>query len=501
MMSSTDAPSPTIEPAAERRAAPSRWLERLMPAKLHQRLTANPAIAKAIAQADSLSAGGDDNSQSLRTAGFAFAVRIASAFIAYVSQVLIARWIGTYDYGIFVWVWTMAIIMGGLVSMGFPSSITRFIPEYQVSDRGGALRGVVFGSRLYPVLMATLVASSTIATLLLVPSLADNIYALPLILAAACLPMLSLGEVQDGVSRGFNWMGLALVPTYLIRPAVILLTMGAALWAGAPATAATALIATISATWVTSITQMIIINRRLTKTVPRVPRQFQSRHWLAISLPILLVDGFFNLLTNVDILIAGLYVPPQQVAIYFAAVKTLALVHFVYFAVKAAVAHRYRRIFEEGDPQKLRRYVQDSVRWTFWPSIAVGAALLIVGQYLIALFGEDFAPAYPLLFILIIGIIARAAVGPSETLLNMVGYQKSCAAVYGVTLLVNIVLNLTLIPLYGITGAAWATTIALIFEAAALYAMVLRRMGFHMVIFARRTAPITTKQEQDHGPV
>ncbi|MEM9732076.1 MAG: lipopolysaccharide biosynthesis protein [Pseudomonadota bacterium] len=500
-MSSTSASSPPADNALKKQAAPSRWLERLLPVKFHQKLTAKPVVAKAMVQADSLWQGGDDNSQSLRTAALAFSVRIASAFIAYVSQVLIARWIGTYDYGIFVWVWTMAIIMGGLVSMGFPSSITRFIPEYQANDRGGALRGVVFGSRLYPVLMASLVAGSTIATLLLVPSLADNIYAMPLILAAACLPMLSLGEVQDGLSRGFNWMGLALVPTYLIRPAVILSAMGMALWAGAPATASTALIATITATWVTSLTQMLIINRRLKKAVPRVPRQFQSRHWLAISLPILLVDGFFNLLTNVDILIAGLYVPPQQVAIYFAAVKTLALVHFVYFAVKAAVAHRYRRIFEEGDPLKLRRYVQDSVRWTFWPSMAVGAALLLVGEHLIALFGEDFTAAYPLLFILIIGIIARAAVGPSETLLNMVGYQKSCAAVYGVTLLVNILLNLTLIPTYGITGAAWATTMALIFEAVALYAMVLRRMGFHMVIFAPQAPLNPVKQEQDHGSV
>lgn len=488
--------------SATRPAFPSRLLRRILPASL----IAKPMVTKGMAQMDAVWRGGDDNSQSLRTAALAFIVRVASAFIAYVSQVLIARWIGTYDYGIFVWVWTMAVIIGGLVSLGFPSSITRFIPEYQVSGESAELRGVVFASRLYTVFGASLMAGITVAALLLVPGLGDNVYAIPLMLAAACLPMLALGQVQDGVARGFNWINLALTPTYLLRPTLILATMAASLWAGAPATATTALIATIAACWVTSMGQWIIINRRLRKTVPRVKRSLKPRHWFAISLPILLVDGFFNLLTNVDILIAGFYVPPQQVAVYFAAVKTLALVHFVYFAVKAAVAHRYSRIFQQGDEARLRSYIHDTVRWTFWPSLLMAGLLLLTGKYLIALFGDDFAPAYPLLFVLVIGIIARSAVGPAETLLNMVGHQKSCAVVYGITLMVNVVLNLTLIPAYGITGAAWATTIAMIFEAGGLYAMVLRRMGLHMIIIAPTPpAPApqaqTPKPEQTHGSV
>ena len=66
----------------------------------------------------------------------------------------------------------------------------------------------------------------------------------------------------------------------------------------------------------------------------------------------------------------------------------------------------------------------------------------------------------------------------------MSGQQNICATVYGITLAVNIVLNLTFIPLFGLYGAAWATTIAMTFEAAALYSIVLRRLGIHMFVFA-----------------
>ena len=72
--------------------------------------------------------------------------------------------------------------------------------------------------------------------------------------------------------------------------------------------------------------------------MPAGPYSYKILAWIGISLPIFLVEGFFNLLTNVDIIIVGQFVPPDQVAVYYAATKTLALVHFVYFSVRAGAA-------------------------------------------------------------------------------------------------------------------------------------------------------------------
>jgi O-antigen/teichoic acid export membrane protein len=68
----------------------------------------------------------------------------------------------------------------------------------------------------------------------------------------------------------------------------------------------------------------------------------------------------------------------------------------------------------------------------------------------------------------------------------MSGEQNMCAAVYAGTLAINIALNFILIPKYGLAGAATATTIALIFEAVALYAAALYRLGVHMFIIPIR---------------
>src|SRR4029078_8656438 len=108
------------------------------------------------------------------------------------------------------------------------------------------------------------------------------------------------------------------------------------------------------------------------------------------ALPIFVVEGFFVLLTNVDIIIVGHLMTPDKVAVYFAAVKTMALVHFVYFSVRAGSAQRFSRYYVAGDTARLAAFVRDTLHWTFWPSVAMVALVLLVGRPLLALFGPSF---------------------------------------------------------------------------------------------------------------
>ncbi|MBL4637728.1 MAG: polysaccharide biosynthesis C-terminal domain-containing protein, partial [Proteobacteria bacterium] len=84
--------------------------------------------------------------------------------------------------------------------------------------------------------------------------------------------------------------------------------------------------------------------------------------------------------------------------------------------------------------------------------------MMALGKYFLMLFGENFTSGASLIWILGLGIVFRASVGPAESVLTMSGQQNTCAIVYVATLLVNIVLNWSLIPHYGLHGAAIATT-------------------------------------------
>jgi O-antigen/teichoic acid export membrane protein len=259
--------------------------------------------------------------------------------------------------------------------------------------------------------------------------------------------------------------------------------MWAAVAMGYAPTAVTAMAATIAATYLTTIGQLLALALRIRNVLGSGPREYQPGVWLAIALPIFIVEGFFNLLTNIDIIIVGYLQAPEQVAIYFAAVKTLALVHFVSFAVRAGSAQRFSQYYAAGDHARLEAFTRDTLHWTFWPSLAMVGVLLLIGKPLLLLFGESFGGGYWLLFILSVGLIFRAAIGSAESLLIMAGQQRICAAIYTVTFILNVVLNFTLIPRYGLAGAAMATSTALVLESLVLYYVTYSRLGIHCSIF------------------
>jgi O-antigen/teichoic acid export membrane protein len=310
----------------------------------------------------------------------------------------------------------------------------------------------------------------------------SNYYLLPLYLGAITLPMLAIGEIQEGLARGFSWADLGLWPTYIIRPLLILAFMAGAVRLGWPASAVTAMAATIVATYLTSIGQLISLERRIRSVLPPGPRLYQPMFWVGIALPIFIVEGFFNLLTNVDIILVGHFMAPDKVAVYFAAVKTLALVHFVYFAVRAGGAQRFSQYHTSGDRARLEAFTRDTLHWTFWPSLAMVILVLIIGRPLLLLFGPEFGSGYPILYVLSIGLLVRASIGPAESLLTMAGQQGICSLIYTATFLVNVALNLLLIPRLGLIGAAIATSTALVIETIALYTVTVTRLGMRCSI-------------------
>jgi O-antigen/teichoic acid export membrane protein len=433
----------------------------------------------------SLFTGNSDHSIARRMAGTAFLIRVASAAAVYLTQVVLARWMGQFEFGIYVYVWTWVLLLGGLAPLGISTAAQRFIPEYIGTDRLDALRGFLGGSRWLSFGLGAVAAGIGVVLVLAFGSLVDSYYLLPLLLACSCLPIFAVSCTQDGIARSYDWIDLALAPGYLARPVLILAVMALAHQLGAPSTATAAMIAAVIALWSTTLLQTFLLDRRLKRQVPPGPRTYEAITWFRIALPIFLVEGFYFLLTYTDILVLQLFVDPTQVATYYAATKTLSLVAFVYFSVSAATAHRFSEYHVSGAQEKLEAFLAKSIHWTFWPSLAVTVALLAFGKPILSLFGAGFTEGYPLLFVLAVGLMARATVGPVERLLNMVGEQRACAMVYAVAFAVNLVLCVALARWYGALGAAIATSAAMMLESFLLFAVTKRRLGLHVFVWRR----------------
>jgi len=420
--------------------------------------------------------GHNEGSAAKRMAGAAFAIRVVSAGILYAGQVLLARWMGRFEFGIYVYAWAWVGFIGMAAPLGIAYSAQRFIPEYRTRGDFDGLRGFLAGSRVICLGLGFAAGTAMAGAVLALGDRMPDYYVAPLLLAAVTLPIFTVSSVQDSVARAFNWIGLALVPGFVSHPLLLLAATCALYLAGVMVTATTALAIACVAFLAVVLVQGALLKRRFAASVPPGRRRYEPLYWLRTALPLFLVDSFFLMLTYVDTLILQLFVGPGEIAIYYSATKTLALVNFIYFAVAAASAHRFSEYHVAGDHDRLARLLADAMRWTFWPSLAIGIMLLALGRPILGLFGPGFVDGYPLMCIMLVGLLARAAMGPSERLLNMIGEQKICAAIYGTAFVVNLSLCIALIPHFGLFGAAAATATAVMTESALLFVVVRRRL-------------------------
>jgi O-antigen/teichoic acid export membrane protein len=452
--------------------------DRILPAVISRRLR---PVAEKI---DNILFSRDNAAVAQRITVFAFLVRVVSAAIALISQVILARVMGMFEYGIFVLVWTAMVIAGNITCFGFQVSVIRFVPQYREQGDFERLRGVIYSSRMIVFMISTVLA---VAGLALIRVFAEHIpvyYIAPFLLGTVLLPMIAMGDYLAGLSRSQGWAMLSLLPVYIVRPVLILVFVLGAIWAGYAPTAINALIASIIACYVATLSALVQALRFTPSEHKIGPRKLEIKTWVAVSLPIFLVEGFYFTMTNADVLMVGAYMQPEQVAIYFAAVKILALVHFVNFAVRAGAAQRFSTLLHSADKTHLSLFARQTVQWMFWPSLMMAILMVALGEDLLRLFGGDFVDGHKLMAILAFGIVVRAAVGPCESVLTMTGQERICAVAYGVALAVNLTLNVILIPVYGLIGAAIATALAMFVEAIMLSTIVKRRVGFTMFVLS-----------------
>ncbi len=445
-------------------------------------------IARLRSLVRSLVGGTGEASVTRRLAGTIFIIRLVSAALAYFSQILLARWMGGSDYGVYVYVWTWVLLLGSMMDFGISASAQKIIPEYRTRGEHALLRGFLTGSR-----WMTFAVSSVVSLLLagLVKTLSPWIEPnsiVPLYIGCMILPAFVVANTQDGIARSHDWMRLGLMPQFIVRQTLLIGFTAGAFALGFQLGAVVAMLASAAAVWLAMIGQMIVLNRRLAGHIEPGAKAYDFRGWLAVSLPILLVESFYLLLSYTDVLVLQQFRPSEEVGIYFAVVKTLALVSFIHYAMAATTAHRFAEYHALGDKDRLSAYVAHAIQWTFWPSLAATIALLAMGKPLLWLFGPQFVIGYDIMFIAAIGLVVRSAIGPVERLLNMLGHQHICALAYASAFVMNVVLCVALVPRFGGHGAAAATSISLAFETVLLFWIVRQRLGLHVLAFGKSGA-------------
>jgi O-antigen/teichoic acid export membrane protein len=385
-----------------------------------------------------------------------FGIRVLGAGLLYALHVLLARWMNADGYGMYVFAISWTSFLAQFGALGLPNAALRFVPEYQTSDRRDLLHGFLGTSRRLILTASGGLAIFATGVALLVPT--GEIPLSALLVGIALTPGMALLLFETEVLRARNRFAWSYAPNQVLRPLAVGGVAGGLVALTGTVTPLQVLLATGAVFVVAVGLQQWITRADLAR--PEGSTERRRRRWLRVAVPLLLTSGFQLLLNKTDVVLLGMLVGPDAVGVYFAALRTAQVVTFLGFAVDAVAAPEISRLYH-SDSDDLQATVSRLAHWYFWPTLLAAGGLVLVAEPILSLFGPAFTDGVPVLIVLAIGLVINAAMGPQTHLLTLTGHERSCASIYGACAVLNVVLNLGGIWLYGALGAAIATATTL----------------------------------------
>ena len=405
------------------------------------------------------------------------AARLLGAALAYVAQVLAARYLGQEGFGIYALTLVWLTLLGHLSVGGTNQALCRYVAEALATGDHAIFRGFLRFGVVFALGAGTVLGLGAIAVVTLAPGLVGGVYVLPLAIAFLAVPLLAIQDNLEAIARALNRPLLGIGPAYLVRHgASILAFAGLALSPLAPSPAL-ALIGATGAILAGIAVQVALLRGAMREIVPAGPPRYAVRLWLRTALPIALVDATELLLLNADVLVVGLFFPPEAVAVYFAATRITQILEYIRYSASAATAQRYAALSATGQRAELHRLVALVTLATSALTLAGAATLSLAAPLLLWLFGPNFASAAWLVPILASGMVVACLCGPGEDVLTMLGEERVCAFSFVLALVINVALLFLLIPAWGLAGAAIASAGTMAFRSLILAAYAYARLG------------------------
>ncbi len=417
---------------------------------------------------------GDSGDQHVRGMARGGGLNLIGALLSqaavFVIILLLARVLGMTEVGRYAQCYAVLALLGLLSLSGFRAGLTRFVAVHLADEDPAALRGTIrLGLGITAVSSALIAAVLAAGASWLAGALHDPELATGLRLVALALPASAVCEAALAATRGWRTQRPYTLIGQLYEPGTRLL--GTALALGVGAGLAGAYWALVAATWSAAVLALGALWRLLAKVAPARPA-YRPRELFRFSTVSWVSSISSTGLIWVDTLLLGAFANTNaEIGVYNVATRLVSVAIFVLAPINAAFGPYLAHLYHEGKMAEVRRIYGTATGWVVRLSLPAFVALLVFPDGLLRLFDGDAATGAAVTgaaatgaavtVIFAFGQLVNAATGPCGTLLNMSGRVTVNMYDNLAALALNILLNLWLIPAYGIIGAAVAWSVSL----------------------------------------
>jgi len=396
--------------------------------------------------------------QITRQSGVFFAGTMFTMAASYLIKIYVARVLGAEQLGLYALGMTLVSLTQLVGLMGLQGTAARYVAVYNGTGKFDELRGFLTRS-LTVVFLLNLVLS--IGLLLSGRWIARNLYHAPdlvryIPLFAILMFLGSLNAFYFQLLAGFKDVARRTVITNFIGSplaialTVVLLALGMGMWGYLVAQIATAIVV---------VTLLVTAALKLTPRAARFslstlpPMDPEIKSFAAAAFGMGALDFLW---TQADKILLGFYLNATVVGVYVLASTLAAFIPIILQSVNQIFAPVIADLHAQDRLDILQRLFQTLTKWVLGLTIPLAFVVIVFAPRLMRIFGPDFEAGWPVLVIAAIGQLVNCAVGSVGYLLLMSGNQRRLIRVQFAMAGVSVLINVSLIPVLGIVGAALA---------------------------------------------
>ena len=405
--------------------------------------------------------------------------KIAGTGVSFLLYIALARTMTPEAFADFALVFAWLALAASLATFSFPMVLVRYVAEGLSVGRADLARGVT----LFSVAATTgiSVAVSGLAALIAVSevvTLPRDLASSMLIAAALLVPsvvLMNLAGFLTALKRAF----VAELIVNVMRPGLLLAGL-AALWftRQPPFSTPSVLALYLGASLVMVLVCVAYSMAAVPAEMARAKPAYEIRTWVHAAGGFMAAIFMAALSERVDLIVMGFTAAPADLATYAVAVRFAQTVTVAAGAAATAMApHLVERLADlrGGRREGLQALVRDTARTSLYISLIALAGFGTLAPLFLSLFGPHYQGAYAPLMILTTGQVLSSLFGPAAGVATLAGAPRVAILGLMAGVVVNVTLNVVLVPVLGANGAAVATAAGMICAACITWGWTRRR--------------------------
>lgn len=378
------------------------------------------------------------------------------------THILLSRVLGPFSYGFYALGKSLVDVASNLATMGFKTGVMNFTAIYSGEQNKARLKGTIIAALTLPLLVSIgagvliFATSSWIASQLFnKPDFADIIKAF-----SFSLPFYTLLFIAANIARGFRNMKYYNALNNLVHPLANLILVAALFILGFRLGGA--IIAFVLSSALSSTFGLYWIKRTFSELgLNAVDADYGVKRILNYSLSVLGIGVSRTLMTHTDRIMLGALASAGDVGLYSVAVLVSNKANLSLKATNAIFPPIIADLHNRGKSEQISDTFKSVTKVVLTLTLPVIIILWFAASEIMSVFGPEYVYASQVLQILCIAQLVNVGVGSVGYMLIMTGKEKVEIANSWIIVLLNIILNYLLIPLYGIIGAAVATGVSI----------------------------------------